>query len=944
MSEVRDEIQRHDVVGRWGRLEAEWDARFPSVDALLVKDGSDADSIKLKVMALQAWLLRREFSNSILVLGKTTLIILTSKERLALLEGLPDKAAAAGKRVVLLEKTPDAPAKDFERLFEATAAAGLAKFGGFAREKQGGAFIDAFEKELAVRGVTETDVSGAFQEFLSVKSPEDLELVGRCAKANVFLMKELIVKIENLLEDNASVSHAKITKSMENQIEKSRKTLEDSLGVRTKHLDYPYFPVVQSGKAFDLKVDAESNGDPLSQNYILLNLAVKYFELNTNIFRTLLVDPTAQDKTHYSALCKIHDFVISALGPGIRCADVYNRTVEMVRNTHPDLVAALPANFGFGIGYEFREACLLLNAKNEKGELHEGQVMVVVTSLKDLKGRNDQLYSIHLSDTVQITSTSHINLTSGVSKRLDDIGYLLEGNDSHEAKPAKNHKASSTPKPDLTEVDFSGPMAARTRTAQRMEELKKEQNKLKRMKQHQKELLNIKMQELEERVASGTFASKASESSKINLEKLKAYTPENFPVKANPRNILVDVKRNSVLLPINGQLVPFHVSCLKNVTKHAEAKVATLRFNFFTPGISAGNIIFPNPEHFGGPLVYVKELTFRSHNVENYNQIAKDIKEVQKNLKQSLNGTAEAANEKLSLANKLKFLNDIKMRPAMNGRKTAGQLTAYENGFRFTNKSTSENFDLALGNIRHAVLQPCDQDLIVIIHFALKEKVVINKKDYHHVQFYTEVGLLTEDLNDPRRRNRGHDYDEFEEEELERQAKEYYNKQFIEFCGYVEKHWKSTLKFDSPFFESGFHGSHAYNNVTILPTSHCFVSLVEQPFLVVAYSDIELVSLERIDNKIKNFDMIVVFKDYTRPVQTITNIPKNKLDMLKAWLEWANQQPEHPLPGGRHHEHQVGKPPQKDPGRPRDLHPRGKRLARLFLGLGPGRRGRRVGG
>ena len=294
---------------------------------------------------------------------------------------------------------------------------------------------------------------------------------------------------------------------------------------------------------------------------------------------------------------------------------------------------------------------------------------------------------------------------------------------------------------------------------------------------------------------------------------------------------------------------------------------------------------FPNAENYGNALVYVKELTFRSSNIDNYNQIAKDIKVIQKNLKSSLNGPQDTANEKLNLANKLKFLNDIKMRPAMNGRKTSGQLTAYENGFRFTNKSTSENFDLALTNIRHAILQQCDQEMLVIIHFALKEKVVINKKDYSHIQFFTEVGLLTEDLNDPRKRTRGHDYDEFEEEELERQAKEYYNKQFIEFCNYVEKHWKSTLKFDAPFPESGFHGSHAYNNVVILPTSYCFVSLVEHPFLVVAYSDVELVSLERIDNKIKNFDMIVVFKDYTRPVQTITNIPKNKLDMLKVWLE-----------------------------------------------------------
>lgn len=48
--------------------------------------------------------------------------------------------------------------------------------------------------------------------------------------------------------------------------------------------------------------------------------------------------------------------------------------------------------------------------------------------------------------------------------------------------------------------------------------------------------------------------------------------------------------------------------------------------------------------------------------------------------------------------------------------------------------------------------------------------------------------------------------------------------------------------------------------------------------------EIELVSIERIDNKIKNFDMIVIFKDYTKPVKRIDNIPKENLDMIKEWL------------------------------------------------------------
>lgn len=53
---------------------------------------------------------------------------------------------------------------------------------------------------------------------------------------------------------------------------------------------------------------------------------------------------------------------------------------------------------------------------------------------------------------------------------------------------------------------------------------------------------------------------------------------------------------------------------------------------------------------------------------------------------------------------------------------------------------------------------------------------------------------------------------------------------------------------------------------------------------MVMLEEIELVSIERVDNKIKNFDMILIFRDYTRPVKSIDNIPKENLDTIKEWL------------------------------------------------------------
>lgn len=89
----------------------------------------------------------------------------------------------------------------------------------------------------------------------------------------------------------------------------------------------------------------------------------------------------------------------------------------------------------------------------------------------------------------------------------------------------------------------------------------------------------------------------------------------------------MDAKHNAVLLPINGELVPFHVSLIKNYSKNEEGKTTTLRLNFYNPssGSNLANITFPK---INEQVVYIKELTFRSKNGANMAETIKKIKEL----------------------------------------------------------------------------------------------------------------------------------------------------------------------------------------------------------------------------------------------------------------------------------------------------------------------------
>ena len=57
------------------------------------------------------------------------------------------------------------------------------------------------------------------------------------------------------------------------------------------------------------------------------------------------------------------------------------------------------------------------------------------------------------------------------------------------------------------------------------------------------------------------------------------------------------------------------------------------------------------------------------------------------------------------------------------------------------------------------------------------------------------------------------------------------------------------------------------------------VSIVDKPHLVLSLDDVEVVSLERLDQRIKTFDVVFIFRDY-KTTQMISNISKDKMPMI----------------------------------------------------------------
>ena len=84
--------------------------------------------------------------------------------------------------------------------------------------------------------------------------------------------------------------------------------------------------------------------------------------------------------------------------------------------------------------------------------------------------------------------------------------------------------------------------------------------------------------ELAERIRNGTLKKSQGKSEKIDLVNINSYPNKKIPV-VDSNKIHVDESAFTVLIPLNNRLLPIHISCIKNVTRHSDKKFSALRIN-----------------------------------------------------------------------------------------------------------------------------------------------------------------------------------------------------------------------------------------------------------------------------------------------------------------------------------------------------------------------------
>ncbi|KAH8607230.1 putative FACT complex subunit (SPT16 CDC68) like putative Histone chaperone like [Trypanosoma vivax] len=239
-----------------------------------------------------------------------------------------------------------------------------------------------------------------------------------------------------------------------------------------------------------------------------------------------------------------------------------------------------------------------------------------------------------------------------------------------------------------------------------------------------------------------------------------------------------------------------------------------------------------------------------------------------------------AGGAKLNIVPNALRLPQVKIRPtATVGRQNkdcVGNLELHQNGLRFSYIGGA-SIDILFENVKHIIFQPAVNSIRVIYHITLKKGVEIARKSVDEVQFVADVMESSESVAIARKSYE----EEIAAEEREQMRISDTNKQFMRFAQAVEK--ESNLKTHIPVSNFSFEGVHTKGLTTFKANREVLWAITDRPPLTQRVSEIEVVSLERVLPGGSTFDMSLIFKDYSRPVTTITTIPRSSLEAIKDW-------------------------------------------------------------
>ncbi|KAI0086290.1 FACT complex subunit SPT16 [Irpex rosettiformis] len=881
-------------------------------DALLLIAGDPAgeEEPTRKGTAFQTWLLGYEFPSTFMLFEKGRLVILCSASKARILTQIKNGNPPVPVEILAQAKAKDPPTDALPRFTEAYIS--HSRVGTLIKETHTGKLVDEWNKVVSAAATKPelVDMGPSISSFTAPKDEDELKAIRTAANlTSTLLAHHVAVKLETILDREAKISHEAFSSQIEGRLGYGEgdnvKGPDMRVWQRGKGLndvdwsstEFCYPPIIQSqstSTGYDLRSTAESSPDDISHKGVfLVALGMRYKGYCANLGRSFIVDPSKEQEAIYNLLVSLQSELLSFIKEGVTGRDVYQHALSFVKEKKPELEKHFVKNVGHGTGLEFRDSAYLLSPKNSR-KLKSGMVFNLALGFQDLE-EGGKKYALHLVDTIVVNAEKATALTYGVKSVKDTMFFLNQDAEDEVSKPARKAPttksgANGHTSPVKNKTAGGKVLRTKTRSAAQEESLQTTAHKI---SEHQRELHQKLQSEGLARFSEGGGGLAGKEGK--TWKRFTSYKGEAaLPREVENMRIFVDRKAQTIILPVYSFAVPFHINAIKNVSKNDEGEFTFLRINFQTPGQLAGkkeDTPFEDPD-----ATFIRSLTYRSTDGHRFDAIMKQITDLKKEVnkrEQQKKEMADVVEQDILVEVKGRRpikLPEVFIRPALDGKRLPGEVEIHQNGLRYQSPMGSQKIDILFSNVKHLFFQPCDHELIVIVHIHLKAPIMIGKKKAHDVQFFREASdVQFDETGNRKRKYRYGDEDEIELEQQERKRRQMLNREFKAFAEKIaEASTQSTgdtLEVDIPFRELSFEGVPIRQNVRLQPTTECLVFLSDPPFLVVTLADIEIASLERVQFGLKQFDMVLIFKDFTKTPLHINSIPSAQLDDVKMWLD-----------------------------------------------------------
>lgn len=474
----------------------------------------------------------------------------------------------------------------------------------------------------------EVDVAQALSAgAFSVKDEAELRAMRTSSKACVALLTPYFLdEMSNVLDQDKKIKHSALADKVYNKLDDTKfwKTVALPNGQKLpsdfdpEQLDWTLGPVVQSGGKFDLKWVNDSDNEVLHPGVIIAAMGLRYKSYCSQIARTFMVDPNKSQEANYKFLLSVHSLIMKEIREGAVVKDVYNKALSLVKSKKPELEKHFLKNIGYGIGLENKDPTLLLSGKNLR-TLKDGMTLCITTGFSDIQNpnaqdKNSKVYSLVLTDTVRVTSQEPVVFTAEAPMDVDATSFFFKDDEEAQPTPKKEKRDSRVGAVATKNIKSTRLRSERTSTI--------DEDAEKRRREHQKVLAAKKQKE-----GLSKYAESMVDQNGVEVKKFKrfeSYKRDNqFPPKVKDMGIVIDQKNATIVLPVMGRPVPFHINTIKNASKSDEGEWSFLRINFLSPGQGVGR---KDDQPFEDASAhFVRSLTFRSTDGDRYSEIANQI-------------------------------------------------------------------------------------------------------------------------------------------------------------------------------------------------------------------------------------------------------------------------------------------------------------------------------